>query len=211
MSRRDAAACIAADVALTGIVLNLISLVVTPLIRPDLDLLADSFSYYAIGPWAIVQTLAFAAMGIASLALAIALSRSRGDMPVAWRSLCSLLLAFAGVATFGLIWFPMGIPMPSTAIGDLHQTAGTIAGVAQIAAVLTFVIIARISARWHPFLALATIAWLLSLAGAILSQLSIWCPGLGIPMGATIRLAVLPLLVFWAVIAWRLHQNCRKC
>jgi hypothetical protein len=206
MSWRDRAACIAADLALAGIAFNLIALIVTPLIRPDIDPLADSLSYYAVGPWALVQTGAFAAIGIGSMALAIALSRA--DMPLGWRSLCSLLLGIAGVASLGLIWFPMGIPMPATFIGDMHQTAGTIAGVAQLAAALVVIKIARICAQWRPSLALAAIVFALSLAGAILSQLSIWWPNLGIPMGATMRLAVLPLLVLWAFIAWRISRRC---
>jgi hypothetical protein len=207
MSRRDLAACIAADVALAGILINVAAFAITPLIRPDVDLLADSLSYYAVGPWAVVQSVAFAAMGIASLGLAIAISR--GALPHSWESLCAMMLGIAGVTTFGLVWFPMGIQMPSTIIGDMHQTAGTVAGVAQLAAALTFVNIARREPGWRPFLALAAIAFLLALAGAILSQLSIWWPRLGIPMGATMRLAVVPLLVLWIIVAWHIRRHCR--
>jgi hypothetical protein len=208
MWRRDPTACIAATVTIAGIAVNLAVLLITPLVRPDIDILADSLSFYAVGPWALVQTGAFAAMAIASLSLAFSVSREA--TPAVWRTLCAALLAIAGISTFGLIWFPMGGPMPSTFIGDMHQTAGTIAGVAQLAAALAFVFIARREPSWRQYLPLATIAFLLSLTGAILSQLSIWWPHLGIPMGATMRLAVVPLLILWFVIAWHAARQCRS-
>ena len=48
-------------------------LVVTPVLRPDLNLLEKSLSYYAIGPWGVLQAIAFGALGISSMALGAAL------------------------------------------------------------------------------------------------------------------------------------------
>ncbi len=49
-----------------------------------------------------------------------------------------LLLIISGVASLGLVWYPMDAPGPATILGDAHQTAGTVGGVAQLAAALAF-------------------------------------------------------------------------
>jgi hypothetical protein len=208
MIRRQQLVCRCADVVITGAAFNLAALIVTPLVRPDLDLFRDSLSYYAVGPWGIVQTAAFAATGLALLALAVAMSQEsfRTGSPIA----VAALLAFAGVASLGLVAFPMGTSGFTTPIGDLHQTAGTVGGVAQLAATLIFAVVAHGDARWAPIYPLAVIAFWIALIGAILSQLAIWRPDLGIPMGATIRLFVVPPIVLWAVVAWRIRLKCAR-
>ena len=69
-------ACGWALVALIGVVINLVVLIAAPVLRPDLDLFQKSLSYYAVGPWGIVQAIAFGALGISSVALGPALHRS---------------------------------------------------------------------------------------------------------------------------------------
>ena len=51
MVPRTRLACGWALVVLVGAVINLLVLVVTPVLRPDLNLLEKSLSYYAVGPW----------------------------------------------------------------------------------------------------------------------------------------------------------------
>jgi hypothetical protein len=46
--------------------------------------------------------------------------------------------------------------------------------------------------------------------GAVLTQVAIWWPELGIPMGAVMRLAVVPLVVLWGLVALRLRHRCRR-
>ena len=208
MSEHRGLACRWADLALLGITVNLAVLVAAPILRPDLNLLERSLSYYAVGPWGVVQAAAFVALGIASLALAAALPRSGFDS--AWLRLSGLLIVIAGVASLGLVVYPMGAPGPATFLGDAHQTAGTIAGVAQLAATLAFALAIRADPVWGGLFRIAGLAFIAAVVGAILSQAAIWWPERGIPMGATMRLLAIPLVLFWGVVALRLRQRCAR-
>jgi len=194
-----------ADLALLGIAINLIALLVSPLVRPDLNPWRDSLSYYAVGPSSWLQSVAFGAMGVALAALGLGLKR----VPVAprWRTLCRAMLVVSGVCSVGLFVFPMGAPGPRTFIGDLHQTAGTIGGVAQLIAAFAFAVAVRHSRQWSTFFIPAIVALLLAATGALLTQIAIWYPDLGIPMGATMRLVVVPLVLFWGAVAIRLRNR----
>ena len=59
---RGIACCGWALVVLVGVVINLVVLVVTPVLRPELNLLEKSLSYYAVGPWGAIQAAAFLAL-----------------------------------------------------------------------------------------------------------------------------------------------------
>lgn len=194
-----------ASITLLGVVVNLAVLVVTPALRPDLNLLDKSLSYYAIGPWGVLQAIAFGALGIASIALGAAL---RATIESRWVWLIALLLTLSGIASLGLVWYPIDAPGPATILGDAHQTAGTIGGVAQLGAALAFVVATQANPKWSGLSRIALAMFLLALAGAILSQVSIWWPQLSIPMGATMRLLVIPLVILWGLVALRLRQMC---
>ena len=114
----------------------------------------------------------------------------------------------SGIASLGLVWYPIDATGPATVLGDAHQTAGTIGGVAQLTAALAFMVAVRTDPAWEGLSRIALSMFLLALTGAILSQASIWWPHLGIPMGATMRLLVIPLVVLWGVVALRLRQMC---
>jgi len=206
MRPRNRLACGSALVALIGVVINLVVLVAAPVLRPDLDLLQKSLSYYAVGPWGVLQAIAFGTLGVSSVALGLALRRA--DLASRWLWPIVFLLTVSGVASLGLVWYPMDAPGPATILGDAHQTSGTVGGVTQLAAALAFTIAVRadpaLSGLFVPALAMV----LLALAGAILSQVAIWWPHLGIPMGATMRLLVLPLVVLWGLVALRLRRTC---
>jgi len=195
-----------AAVALVGIVVNLVALIVTPMLRPDLNLFEKSLSYYAVGPWGVLQAIAFGALGISSMALGAALRAATINSRWVWPIV--LLLMLSGIASFGLVWYPIDATGPATILGDAHQTAGTIGGVAQLAAALAFTVAARADPRWSRLSRTALAMFLLALVGVILSQVSIWWPQLGIPMGATMRLLVVPLVVLWGLVALRLRQMC---
>jgi hypothetical protein len=199
-------ACGWALVVLIGVVINLAVLVVTPVLRPDLNLLEKSLSYYAVGPWGVVQALAFVTLGIASAALGLALLGARISSPWIWPIV--LLLVISGVASLALVWYPMGAPGPATMLGDAHQTAGTVGGVAQLAAALAFTIAIRADPTWGALFLTALAMVLLAVTGAVLSQAAIWWPHLGIPMGATMRLLVIPLVALWGLVALRLRRTC---
>ena len=195
-----------AAVAFVGIVVNLVALIVTPMLRPDLNLFEKSLSYYAVGPWGVLQAIAFGALGISSMALGAALRAATINSRWVWPIV--LLLMLSGIASFGLVWYPIDAPGPVTILGDAHQTAGTIGGVAQLAAALAFTVAARADPRWSRLSRTALAMFMLALAGAILSQVSIWWPHPRIPMGVTMRLLVVPLLVLWGLVALRLVRMC---
>jgi hypothetical protein len=206
MSRHALLACGWVDIALIGIALNLVVLIAAPILRPDLDLLDKSLSYYAVGPWGAVQAAAFVALGVASVALAVALLRNCGA--TGWHRVASVLLAISGFASLGLVWYPMGSPGPATILGDAHQTAGTIGGVAQLAAALAFALAVRADLEWSKLFPVTMAAFTVALIGAVLSQVAIWWPHLDVPMGATMRLLVLPLVLLWGFVALRLRRTC---
>jgi hypothetical protein len=206
MLTRNRLACGWALVVLFGVVINLVVLIVTPVLRPDLNLLEKSLSYYAVGPWGAIQAVAFLALGIASGALGLALLGAR--ICSNWIWLIVLMLIISGLASLGLVWYPMGAPGPATILGDAHQTAGTIGGVAQLAAALAFTIAIRADPTWSGLFQTALAMFLLAVTGAILSQAAIWWPDLGIPMGATMRLLVIPLVALWGLVALRVRQRC---
>jgi hypothetical protein len=199
-------ACGWALVALIGVVINLVVLVAAPVLRPDLNLLEKSLSYYAVGPWGVIQAVAFGALGISSVALALALRGA--SLPPRWEWPIVLLLVISGLSGLGLVWYPMDAPGPATILGDAHQTVGTIGGVAQLAAALAFTIAIRADPTWGSLFVPALAMFLLAVLGAILSQIEIWWPQLGIPMGATMRFLVVPLTILWGLVALRLRRTC---
>src|SRR5215213_2028160 len=180
MFTRDRLACGSAVVVLVGVVFNLVVLVVNPVLRPELNLLDKSLSYYAVGPWGVLQSVAFATLGISSVALSIGLRVATIRSWWVWPTV--LLLAASGIASLGLVWYPIDAPGPATILGDAHQTAGTIGGVAQLAAALAFTFVTRADPTWSGLSRTTLTLFLLALLGAIVSQVSIWWPQLGIPM-----------------------------
>jgi hypothetical protein len=118
------------------------------------------------------------------------------------------LLTVSGFASLGLVWYPIDAPGPTTFLGDAHQTAGTVGGVTQLAAALVFAIAVHADSVWRALFVPALAMFLLALSGALLSQVAIWWPHLGIPMGATMRLLVIPLVALWGLVALRLRRTC---
>jgi hypothetical protein len=208
MGERRSLACRWADLALLGITVNLAVLIAAPIARPDLDLLDKALSYYAVGPWGLLQQFAFVAVGVASIALGVAFGWSRPSSR--WMPLAQAALVVSGIASIGLVVWPMGVLSWHTFIGDAHQTSGTVGGVAQLVAALAFVLAVRADRRWRPLYWPAVGAFVASVAGAVITQAEIWWPDLPIPMGASSRLVVIPLILLWGAVALRLRQRCVK-
>lgn len=194
-----------ASVAFVCLLLNVAILFLAPIARPDLDVLQRSLSYYAVGPMAFVQNLAFASMSLASLALGTVL----WQIPPrnSWQRASGLALLVGGLGSIALVIFPIDSSGPSTILGDVHQTAGTVGGVAQLVATLSLFMASRTDSRWASLQLPALIALVLSVAGAIATQASIWWTDLGIPRGLTMRLVVAPLVLFWLLAAYVLRRE----
>lgn len=206
MTRRYTRRCLAADLALLGVAVNLAALLLLPLLRPDLNILRSALSAYTVGPWSGLQTLAFVAMATTSFSLTVGLSMAA--LQSAWATICLILLLVSGVACAGMVLFPIGSSGPNTAIGDAHQTAGTVAGVAQVVAALAFGLAASVTPAWTRQVRPALVAFAVAVFAAIVSQLALWRPDVGIPIGITLRLIVLPLVLLWGSVALHLRQRC---
>jgi hypothetical protein len=194
-----------AGLALVCLLLNVGILFLAPFARPDLDIWHRSLSYYAVGPWAIVQNAAFVSMGLASLALGVALLwPPPGNI---WQRASGLALLVGGLSSIGLVVFPIDATGPSTFLGDTHQTAGTIGGVALLVATLAMGMAARTNPSWSRLRVPALIALILSVTGAVATQASIWWVDLGIPRGLTMRLVVAPLVIFWSLVAQQIRRS----
>jgi hypothetical protein len=204
MTSRGVAACWGATVALLAIGVTAVVLLTEPLLRPDLGVWKYALSYYAVGPWGALQDAGFLAVGVASIALAIALRQT--GLPAPWRGLCLGCLLVSGIGSVGLVVFPMGATGPMTVLGDAHQTAGTVGGVAQLVAALAFILAARRQPQWAGLFGVGLVVFALALLGAVATQIAIWRPDLGLPMGAAMRLVVMPLLLLWGIVAWQLRR-----
>lgn len=189
-------------VGLLGLAAQTAVLVIAPCVRPDVDLMRDGLSHYAIGPGSGLQEAGFVMLGIACAAIGIGLSTLSPSTRLA-----GLLLALASFGFVGLAIFPMGQGGPMTPIGDLHLTAGTMGAVLQFAAVLALlgspVGCARLGISRRMGWLLAGVA-----AGAAAGiQIAIWNQSLGLPEGLLARLAIAPLLVWWAIVAIALMRQ----
>ena len=186
-------------VATLGVLANVAALVAMPLLRPDVNLLRASLSAYAVGPFGYVQSLAFVALGAACLALSVAVPRAVSRRPATW--VASLLLVVAGVGMVALAAVPMGVPQPHTPLGDVHQTAGTIAVVAQFGALAALLLAVRNGPEWASLRRVGLMAGLVAFVAASFHQLAIWYPTLGVPEGVTIRVVTVVMLWWWAAVA----------
>jgi hypothetical protein len=197
-TRTDAAMRTGGLLGLAGLAVNVAILLLTPLLRPDVDVLRNGLSHYAVGPWWWLQSVGFVAFGAACAGIGLGLLRvGHGSR------LPGVMLLVAALGFVGLAVFPMGRGGPMTPVGDLHLTAGTVAAVFQFAAVVA---VAATNDRGRLGLPRRVVLGLGSAAAvaAALIQLAIWRPDLGLPEGLLARLAVAPLLVLWAMVARRL-------
>ena len=194
-----------ATVGLLGIVFNAAALVVTPLLRPDIDPLRSGLSHYALGPWGSLQTAAFIALGIGALALAAAIWLVSG--PSVCLRIGAVMLGLASFSLAGLAIFPMGARGPMTPVGDLHLTAGTAAVSWQVLSVVAVLFGLRTWRQEQWLLRLGVVLLAISLLGAAAVQIAIWRPDLGIPEGLAMRVVLAPLLGWWACIAVAIRRR----
>lgn len=194
-----------ATVGLVGIGLNAAALLLAPLLRPDVNLLRDGLSHYAVGPWGGVQSAAFIALGIGSLALACALWRVAGSNH--WTRIAALMLGLASFNFVGLAVFPMGEGGPMTPIGDLHLTVATFAVGWQFVSVASLLLGLRAWPHEERLIRLGIVLLGLTLLGAASVQVAMWRPDLRIPEGLAMRCVIVPLLLWWALVALTIRRK----
>lgn len=198
-------ASVLATVGLLGIGVNAAALVVAPMLRPDVNPLRSGLSHYAVGPWSGVQSAAFIALGIGSLTIARALWLvANGNL---WTRIAAVMLGLASFNFVGLAVFPMGEGGPMTPIGDLHLTAGTFAIGWQFLSVSALLLGLRAWRHEEHVIRLGIVLLGITLLGAASVQVAIWRPDLQIPEGLAMRVVVVPLLLWWALIARTIRRR----
>jgi hypothetical protein len=194
-----------ATVGLLGIGLNAAALILAPILRPDISPLRDGLSHYAVGPWGGMQTAAFIALDIGSLAIAGALwLASNGNL---WARSAAVMLGIASVNLVGLAVFPMGEGGPRTPIGDLHLTIGTFAVGWQCAAVGALLLGLRAWRHEEQTIRLGIVLLVVTLLGAASVQVAMWRPDFEIPVGLAMRLTIVPLLLWWTLVALAIRRR----
>jgi hypothetical protein len=205
MAVKQEHASVLATVGLLGIGVNAAALIVTPMLRPDINPLRSGLSHYAVGPWSGVQSAAFIALGIGSLTIAGALWLvSNGNL---WTRIAAVMLGLASFNFAGLAVFPMGAGGPMTPVGDLHLTAGTFAIGWQFLSVGALLLGLRAWRQEEQIIRLGIALLGITLLGAASVQVAIWRPDLHIPEGLAMRVVIVPLLLWWALIALTIRRR----
>ena len=161
----------------------------------EYTLAGDHISELAIGRFGFVQTLAFLAFGIGSLALAVALRRATKG---SWGSLVGTILF--GLFGAGLIvdaFFPIdrGGMQPETVVGTVHIVAAPVAFVCAILGMFVLTRTFKRDAGWQPY-------WRLSAALATVALVAFFLPSEGTWAGIFQRVFV-GAIIAWMVLAAR--------
>ncbi len=208
MAGKHARVSVLATIGLLGIGLNAAALILAPMLRPDVNPLRDGLSHYAVGPWSGLQSAAFIALGIGSLAIARALWLvSNGNL---WTRIAAVMLGLASFNFVGLAIFPMGAGGPMTPIGDLHLTAGTFAIAWQFLSVGALLLGFKGWRQEEQIIRLGIVLLGITLLGAAFVQVAMWRPDLNIPEGLAMRCVIVPLLLWWAFVALTIRREAAR-
>ena len=153
--------------------------VVLHLRRPDLDPLRHVLSEYANGPFGVVMTAVFYAVGLACLALGWRLRTA-----LRWRGATAAtptLLMAAGVGMFLAGAFEVGLPGAPDRIDEtIHSLASIGAFVALVLAMALFAVACGHDPDWIAFRPTATALAVLAVATAALSPVADGTPWTGV-------------------------------
>lgn len=188
-----------AKTALAGAAYFTASVLLLPL-SSEYTLAGDYISELAIGRFGFVQTLAFLALGIGSLALAVGLRRAtRGS----WGSLAgSVLFGLFGVGVLIDAFFPIdrGGMQPQTLVGTVHILAALMAFVCAVLGMFVLTRTFKRDARWGSY-------WRLSLVLATVALVAFFLPSEGAWVGIFQRIFV-GTIIAWMVLGARgLHST----
>ena len=124
--------------------------------------------------------------------------------------IAAVMLGLASFNFVGLAVFPMGEGGPMTPIGDLHLTAGTFAIGWQFLSVSALLLGLRAWRHEEHVIRLGIVLLGITLLGAASVQVAIWRPDLQIPEGLAMRVVVVPLLLWWALIARTIRRRAAR-
>jgi Protein of unknown function (DUF998) len=136
------------------------------LVRTDLDPVRQVMSEYANGRFGWFMTVAFYAVGLACVALALRLGRAIVRRPLS--VVVRVLLGLGGVGLILAGVFEVERPaVPDTVEEIIHSHATLTAFTLIITAMLLFAVLCRWDTRWHAFRTIATVlAIIAAVAGA---------------------------------------------
>jgi hypothetical protein len=191
------------------------------LLRPyDLERYGDTLSAYGVGPYGILFTLAFVALGLGAIALAILLRRSLRRSIESGAGVLLVALAGVGLSLVGI--FPMATDLasiepsmrgdiPPTTSAIIHGLGGLSGMVFLMTATLLLSRVFRQDARWRPWwrvsLALSLVALALFAAGFFFDTPPV-VPCCAPGSGAWVK-ALLTRGFFGALAAWLLLTTLR--
>lgn len=178
--------------ALGGVACFAASALLLPILS-EYTLTSDYISELAIGRFGFVQTLAFLALGIGSLALAVGLRRAtRGS----WGSLAgTALFGLFGVGVLADALFPIDRSgmQPQTLAGTVHIMAALAAFVCAVLGMFVLTRTFKRDARWGSY-------WRLSLVLALAALVTFFLPSEGALAGIYQRIFV-GIILTWIVLA----------
>jgi len=181
-----------AKTALAGAACFVASVLLLPLIS-EYTLAGDYISELAIGRFGFVQTIAFLALGVGSLALAAGIRRAtRGS----WGSLVgSVLFGLFGVGVLVDALFPidLGGMQPQTVVGTVHILAALVAFVCAVLGMFVLTRTFKRDARWASY-------WRSSLVLALVALAAFFLPSEGEWAGIFQRIFV-GVIIAWMVLA----------
>lgn len=160
MSLRSVSTRRLATLAAAGIGLFVLNVALLPLAEPGYDLNRQAISELALGPWGVLQDVAFCILGAASLSLAIVLRRTTratvGPMLLTLAGVLDVVSAFVHAVRYDA-------PMTTAAV--VHMVAGIATFIAIIVAMFAMVRPFRRSESWRSF-ARTTLIWACTAAAA---------------------------------------------
>lgn len=143
--------------AAAGVVYFIISMMALHFLRRDLSWVTKYVSDYAVGDYGYLATLAFIALGLGALALALGI----------WRGVAASRTSRAGSVLIGICgacWIVVGMfrtdleGAPATTTGSIHFAAFLFSVASLVAGILSLSRAFKKDARWRSFAPL-TLAW----------------------------------------------------
>jgi hypothetical protein len=188
--------------AIVGMAYYLVSVVAAHLLRPDVHLVSEPVSYYAVGPYGFFIGIAIFALGVGSLALTLGLHLSIA--PPGRSRVGLLLLALYGVGQLVVAIFSIDAESAQTTAGIIHNIAGNISFFCFPPAVILLSLHMGEDERWRSLKRPALTLSLVVLVGAISVMVSANVVG---GFGVAQRLFLLATVLWMLLAAIRLRST----